>query len=127
MDEPGQKLNIKRRRVDANRRAYEKSKNRQDHVLMRLEKGDAALLDAGCSALGLSRSAFLRIFLAPTLGAVTPHMPAIEAARSKRGQSFAQFLSASIRASLAAESTEPEPSSAADEFDLLFGPPDGET
>ena len=40
-------------RSAANHRSYEKSKTRQDRILMRLEKGDLAALDAGAKALGL--------------------------------------------------------------------------
>jgi hypothetical protein len=104
----------------ANHRSYEKSKKLQDSILMRLEKGDLAALDAGAEALGLSRSAFMRMFLAPTLGAVAAHIPAIEAARMDRGHSFAQFIAFSIRTALLMEPPASETSEAADEFDKLF-------
>ena len=110
----------KRARSAANHRLYEKSKERHDSVLLRLEKGDMAALDAGAKALGLSRSAFMRMFLIPTLGAVASHIPAIDAARTARGHSFGQFVDASIRTALSEAPPTPATSYAADEFDQLF-------
>lgn len=80
-------------------------------------------MDAASQVIGVSRAAFVRLFLAPTLGAVAARMADIDKARVARGQSLAQFLSAAIEASL----SKPEPqaiaaeSAAADEFDALFG------
>ena len=111
---------VKRER---NRRDYRNAKAAQDHVLLRLDKGDLARLDAAGRAIGVSRAAFARMFLAPTLGAVAARMSDIDKARSARGQSLAQFLSAAIEFSLST----PKPqaiaaeSAAADEFDALFG------
>ena len=79
-------------------------------------------MDAASQAIGVSRAAFTRMFLAPTLGAVAARMADIDKARSARGQSLAQFLSAAIDASLSApESQTIPPESAAAEFDALFG------
>ncbi len=106
---------------------YLTSKSRQDHVLFRLEKGDLARLDAASKAIGVSRAAFVRLFLAPVLGAVASRMAGIDRARSASGQSLAQFLSAAIDASLSvpAPATSPIAAAAAEEFDALFDSSDG--
>ena len=116
MDNAGQE-----RRREANRRDYEKSKAQQDRLLLRLDKGDLARLDRASKAAGLSRAAFVRMFLAPTLGAVADHLPAIEKARAVNGSSLAQFLCSAIAAALAEPPPAPSPTVAA-EFDALFGP-----
>lgn len=112
---------------ERNRRDYRKAKAAQDHVLLRLDKGDLARLDAAGQAIGVSRAAFARMFLAPTLGAVAARMSDIDKARSARGQSLAQFLSAAIAASLFEPQSASQPAdlAAADEFDALFGSVDG--
>jgi hypothetical protein len=108
---------------ERNRRDYRNAKAAQDHVLLRLDKGDLARLDAAGQAIGVSRAAFARMFLAPTLGAVAARMSDIDKARFARGQSLAQFLSAAIAASLFEPQPESQPANlaAADEFDALFG------
>ena len=116
----------KAERKKRNRRDYEKSKATQDQLLLRLEKGELARLSAASDAVGVSRAAFVRLFLAPTLGAVASHMADIDKARSARGQSLLQFLSAAITASLSAPESQAFPTvTAAAEFDALFGPSDG--
>lgn len=119
-----QKKEAKRER---NRRDYRDSKAAQDHVLLRLDKGDLARLDAAGQSIGVSRAAFARMFLVPTLGAVAARMADIDKARSARGQSLAQFLSAAIAASLSEPQSASQPAdlAAASEFDALFGPADG--
>ena len=61
------------------------------------------------------------MFLAPTLGAVAAHIPAIEEARIKERHSFAQFIASSIQTALAKDHSTLATSDAADEFDQLFG------
>ncbi|MDY0747936.1 hypothetical protein SNE35_25770 [Paucibacter sp. R3-3] len=39
---------------------YEREKRKRDRILIRLDKGQAEVLDAFCGAAGLSRSAFFR-------------------------------------------------------------------
>jgi hypothetical protein len=116
----------KTERKTRNRRDYEKSKATQDQLLLRLDKGELERLNAASKAVGVSRAAFVRMFLTPTLGAVASHMADIDKARSTRGQSLSQFLSAAITASLSAPEPQAIPAeSAAAEFDALFGPSDG--
>ena len=104
---------------------YERSKATHDQVLLRLEKGDLARLDDASTLLGLSRSAFARMFLAPVLNVVAARLARIDAARAGRRQSLAQFLSAAIEESLARVGEPHTDSPAATEFDELFGPDDG--
>lgn len=56
-----------RDRTTDNRKSYIGEKSKKDRVLLRLEKGDAARLDAACSSLGLSRSAFFSRHVLPKL------------------------------------------------------------
>jgi hypothetical protein len=114
------------RKSEANRRAYAKSKSRQDHVLLRLDAGGAARLDAAARAASLSRAAFARLFLGPLLDALGTRLPEIERARALGRQSFTQFLARAIDDAVA-RSAEPQPAappSAASEFDALFGSAD---
>ena len=110
------------RRRESNRRAYTKSKSSQDRLLLRLDKGDLARLDEASHAMGLSRAAFARMFLAPTLSVVASRMGPIETARRADKRSLGQFLSAALDDALAKEAPRAIPSAAADEFDELFGP-----
>ena len=113
-------------RSDRNRRSYKKSKAHQDHVLLRLEKGDVATLDAASAAVGVSRAAFARMFLLPILSAVASRIPEIEKARAERGESFRKFLESAISSSLANGRPGVSSVDAADEFDALFGPAGGD-
>lgn len=116
----------KAERKTRNRLDYEKSKATQDQLLLRLDKGELARLNEASKAFGVSRAAFVRMFLVPTLGAVASHMADIEKARSFRGQSLSQFLSAAITTSLSSPESQAIPAeSAAAEFDALFGASDG--
>jgi hypothetical protein len=112
-------------RSDSNRRSYEKAKTRQDHVLLRLDKGDLEKLDAASITIGVSRAAFARMFLLPMLNAFAARIPEIEKARAERRQSLPQFLALAISNSLASVPSQPEATMAGDEFDALFGPTDG--
>ena len=56
-----------RDRTTDNRKAYIGEKSKKDRVLLRLEKGEAARLDAACCSLGLSRSAFFSRHVLPKL------------------------------------------------------------
>ena len=56
-----------RDRATDNRKAYIGEKSKKDRVLLRLEKGEAARLDAACGSLGLSRSAFFSRHVLPKL------------------------------------------------------------
>ncbi len=67
-----------RDRTTDNRNAYIGEKSKKDRVLLRLEKGDAARLDAACGSLGLSRSAFFSRHVLPELESLAggPGQPA---------------------------------------------------
>lgn len=125
MDKSEQEFVRKASRRERNRRDYEKSKARQDQLLLRLDKGDMARLDEASKAIGVSRAAFARMFLIPTLGAVAHRMSDIDKARAERRQSLGQFLSDAIAASLIATVPCAAAPLAADEFDALFGANDG--
>ena len=105
-----------------NRRAYEKSKRERDHVLLRLEPGGAASLDAAALAVGLSRSSFARLFLPTLLAAATPRLAAVELARAATGEGlelfFGRALDEAIERRGCAACCVPD---AASEFDALFG------
>ena len=79
-----------------NRDNYHKAKTTQDKVILRLDKGQLAKLDAASSASGLSRAAFARLFLFPILDAMSSRLGAIDVARIARKQSLAQFLGHAI-------------------------------
>ncbi len=105
-----------------NRRDYAKSKAQQEHVLLRLDPGGIASLDAAAKRAGLSRAAFARLFLPALLDATSRRQAEVEAARAALGLSLGQFLGRAIDEALerarAAPSTAPP---AAAEFDALFG------
>jgi hypothetical protein len=110
------------RKRKRNRRDYEKSKAGREHVLLRLDPGGMASLDAAAVQVGLSRAAFARLFLPALMSATGPRFAQIEAARGALGQSLAQFLARAIDDAVtnAAGAREPPPP-AASEFDALFG------
>ena len=123
MEADGQDRSREAKRRDRNRREYERSKSEQDRLLLRLDRGDLATLDAASASAGLSRAAFARMFLAPTLGAVAARLAEIDRARAERRQSLAQFLAAAIESALSEDRSRlgPATSAAATEFDALFG------
>lgn len=107
---------------ERNRADYLARRSTQDAVLLRLDKGDAAILDSACRAAGLSRAAFARLYLVPLCGVLAARAPQIDQARIYRRQSLKTYLAAALDS--AAQPTEmvgPEPSPAANEFDALFG------
>ena len=105
-----------------NRRAYAKSKATRDHILLRLDRGGAADLDAASSAAGLSRAAFARMFLPALLGAVSSRLTDIEASRTLSGESIVRFLGRALDEAIERAALPPnEPPPAASEFDALFG------
>ena len=55
------------KKSESNRLSYIGEKSKKDRVLLRLEKGEAARLDAACGSLGLSRSAFFSRHVLPKL------------------------------------------------------------
>ncbi|SEA43551.1 ribbon-helix-helix protein, CopG family [Acidovorax soli] len=50
----------KARRSEISKGTYQREKQKRDRVLIRLDKGQAAILDAFCEQSGISRSAFFR-------------------------------------------------------------------
>lgn len=115
------------RKSAANKRAYAKSKASRDHVLLRLDAGDASFLDMASHAAGLSRSAFARLFLPALMAAVSSRLPSINDALSKSGESFGQFVGRALdRAIEGAEMGHATMPDAASEFDSLFGTDSGQ-
>lgn len=90
-----------RDRATDNRKAYIGEKSKKDRVLLRLEKGEAARLDAACGSLGLSRSAFFSRHVLPKLESLA--------------------VSAGQATSTPCAATPPLETIVASEFDQLFG------
>ncbi len=107
---------------ERNRRDYERSKTEREHVLLRLDPGGAASLDAAARRAGLTRAAFARMFLPTLLDATSQRQAAIGSARAALGLSLGQFLGLAIdQAVERAFRPAPEQPAAASEFDALFG------
>ena len=104
---------------------YRSSKAAQDHVLLRLDKGDRARLDAACLAAGLSRAAFAKLYLMPLADGLAARLPQIERARSIQSVSLATFLSRAVDLALRDPENRHPPPAISSEFDALFGPADG--
>jgi len=107
-------------RAKSNRAAYVKEKQRQDRLLLRLDKGSAADIDAAAGKAGLSRAAFARMYLAPCLAALGSRSAAIERARAADGRSLARFLSDAIDHAASAGQLRNPPRSVGCEVDELF-------
>jgi hypothetical protein len=106
----------------ANRAHYEKTKDRQDAVLLRLDKGDSDILDDARRRLGLSRSAFVKLHLLPASEAISARAREIETAMRARGLSLATLLARALDAELSREPAGRDAAaSCASEFDELFG------
>ncbi|MDP1602066.1 MAG: hypothetical protein Q8M03_02255 [Legionella sp.] len=111
----------KRRKREANRAHYEKTRDRHDAVLLRLDRGDLAKLDMARGPLGLSRSAFVKLHLLAASDALSARSAEIEAAMRARRISLSTFLASAIDAELARAPAEPGATQAcAREFDELF-------
>ena len=110
-----------------NAQDYRSSKDKHDHVLLRLEKGDRSRLDAACSATGLSRTAFARLYLMPLAEGLAEKMHGIERARSAQNVSLSTFLSRALEQAIndSGRSSAPPPI-IGNEFDSLFGSTDGD-
>lgn len=80
-DQDGVAARQGRRKQEASKAAYARSKSRAEHVLLRLGKGSLALLDSARAGAGLSRSAYVEAWLRSGVGiilteqAATPPMP----------------------------------------------------
>src|SRR5471030_3428030 len=74
-----------------NAQDYQSSKSKQYHILLRLEKGDRAHLDAACSAVGLSRAAFTKLYLMPLIDALAVKLHDIEKTRTAQHISLPTF------------------------------------
>jgi hypothetical protein len=116
------------KRRESNRAHYLLSKQLQDAVLLRIDKGDLARLDRACHVAGLSRSAFATLYLLPMANALSARFDDIETARAKRGISLETFFARAIDASLSEKPmASPSAASTVDEFDALFGAPSNQT
>ena len=110
------------RKARSNRAHHARLRNMQEHLLLRLQPGDRARVDAGASACGLSRAAFAQLYLVPFAAALTPGRVAKLAELSSRqciglAAVFGRLID---RAELSAPS-EPPVATLAAEFDELFG------
>jgi len=108
-----------RRKSERSKAAYAAAKASTEATLLRLDRGSLARLDAARRQAGLSRSAFVEIYLLPIADALSPLLPQIDEARRSNGASLATFVARAIVRSL--EAAEPPKPHAADEFDSLFG------
>ncbi len=112
---------LRRKRL-ANRAHYERTKDRQDAVLLRLDRGDLAALDAARGRLGLSRSAFAKLHLLPAAEALSKRAALLDAALRDRGVSLSTLLARALDRELAGEDRAVNDGEAcAAEFDALFG------
>jgi hypothetical protein len=111
------------KKQQANRAHYVKMTGRQESALLRLDIGDLARLDRARATAGLSRSAFVKLYLLPCADAVAASFPEIEAARCKSGLSLDTFMkrAVALALSVAAKDDSVASQAAANEFDALFG------
>lgn len=116
------KKSAKAAKSKSNKDAYAVEKQTQERALLRLEKGSLAEIDRAAEKFGLSRSAFMRLYLAPCLLALGARLSDIDKARSADGRSVARFMADAIGAELGdgIEAKSTDGLSAAMEFDLLF-------
>lgn len=120
-------MESKTRRSAANRAHYERTKDRHDAVLLRLDRGDLAKLDAAAKLVGLSRSAFVKLHLLPAAEALSTRASAIDAAMRARRISLRTFVAVAVDAELAPRAAQPLAADAcAQEFDALFSGRPGE-
>ena len=105
---------IKAAKRESNRKSHAASKARQEHVLLRLEPGSLAALDAARLAAGLSRPAFASIHLIPLAAALAERLPAIDRELRTRRISLSTFLSRAIDAEIAKGQARQAAPSAAD-------------
>lgn len=101
MDQTAKTRADQAKKSESNRLSYIGEKSKKDRVLLRLEKGEAARLDAVCGSLGLSRSAFFSRHV----------LPKIESLAGSAGQP----------ATMPCATTPPPEAIVASEFDQLFG------
>ena len=105
---------------------YRSAKSKQDQVLLRLDKGDRTRLDAACAAIGLSRTAFARLYLMPLADGLATKLHLIEQARATQNVSLSTFLSRAIEQAINVPMNAPSaPAVITTEFDALFGLSDG--
>ena len=109
----------KRRKNEQSKAAYAAAKAGIEATLLRLDRGSLARLDAARLPAGLSRSAFVEIYLLPIADALSPMLQRIDEARRSTGASLATFVARAIVRSL--DGGEAAATTAGDEFDSLFG------
>jgi len=102
---------------------HSKSKAERDIVLLRLNKGDMARLDAASEAAGLSRAAFAREYAMPLVDAFAHRAAAIDKAATENGETFEAFVGRAFDLALAPTNAHVPHGAlaAAMEFDALFG------
>ena len=110
-------------RATANKAHYARLKASQDHLLLRLQKGDCARLDAAAARCGISRAAFAQLYLVPFSEALTSERVAKLArlGRQRRlglGSLLGNLIDLAPDEALGA----PAAGKLSEEFDALFGP-----
>lgn len=99
----------KARRSEISKGTYQREKLKRDRVLIRLDKGQAAILDAFCEVSGISRSAFFRSQLDACIRAASERPESVPLPKAKaKGKSKPK-------------ATADAPLFLASEFDELFG------
>lgn len=123
MDEAERVAAARAQKRARNRRDHQRSKASAEHVLLRLDPGGSAALDAGARAAGLSRAAFARMFPPALAAALGGRYADIERARAGGSRSLGQFLAQAIDRAIASpkEGAGEPPPEAGSEFDRLFG------
>jgi hypothetical protein len=129
-DEPGQlaartaALRQKRRREgrsEQNKSQHQRLRSLQDHILLRLHKGDRLSVDTAAGACGLSRAAFAQLYLVPFAEALTPErVKKLAVLGSRQRLGLASVFGRRIdQASISSRSDTPASELSA-EFDELF-------
>lgn len=122
MDEQKRTAERRAKKAAQNRRLYDAARTKEAHVLLRLEPAALSQLDSARGEAGLSRSAYVALYLAPLANLLTAHSTSIAAIRARKSQSLATFLGDALDKALKDHRSpgDSEPMDAASEFDSLF-------
>ena len=109
-------------KAQSNRAQHQKLKATQEHLLLRVQRGERSAIDSGARACGLSRAAFAQLYLVPFATALTEERVAKLAAlgASQRLGLAALFGRLIDRADLSSPADTPA-AALSEEFDDLFG------
>ena len=112
------------KRAEANRAHHARLKASQDHLLLRLQRGDRARMDAAAARCGISRAAFAQLYLVPFSEALTSERVAkLAMLGGQRRLGLGSLLGGLIDLAPAEAAGAPAsaPAELSGEFDALFG------